>query len=42
MEDVAERLGYPTSTVLRTLEDMAAHGVVRRHKSGQGKATGGR
>jgi DNA-binding transcriptional ArsR family regulator len=35
---VAEALGYPTSTTRRTLEDLAAHGLVTRESRGQGKA----
>jgi hypothetical protein len=36
--DIALRLGYPTTTATRCLEDMAAHGVVIRHVSGRGKS----
>jgi hypothetical protein len=35
---VGETLGYPTSTTRRTLEDLAAHGMVVRQSRGQGKA----
>ncbi len=30
--------GYPSTTTRRALEDLTAHGVVRRHSQGQGKA----
>jgi hypothetical protein len=36
--DIAEALGLPTNTVRRALEDLAAYQLVRRLKSGQGKA----
>jgi hypothetical protein len=36
--DIAEELGLPTNTVRRALEDLAAYRLVRRIKSGQGKA----
>jgi hypothetical protein len=36
---VADRLGYPTTTTVRVLEDLAAHHVVERESRGQGKAT---
>jgi hypothetical protein len=35
--DVATELGHPTRTTHRTLEDLAAHGVVQRESQGQGK-----
>jgi hypothetical protein len=35
---VAEALGYPTTTARRALEDLAAHGVVRRIAEGPGRA----
>jgi transcription initiation factor IIE alpha subunit len=35
---IAERLGYPTVTVRRALEDLAAHSLVKRDSQGQGKA----
>lgn len=35
---IAEALGYPTTTARRALEDLAAHGVVRRIAEGPGKA----
>jgi len=35
---IAEALGLPTNTVRRALEDLAAYGLVRRLKSGQGSA----
>jgi predicted transcriptional regulator len=31
-EEIATRLGYPTQTTRRTLEDLAAHQIVIRHK----------
>ena len=34
----AERLGYPTSTTRRTLEDLTAHNIAHRHKGGTGTA----
>jgi hypothetical protein len=37
-EKVAERLGYPTSTTRRSLEDLAAHAVVSRNARGGGKS----
>jgi DNA-binding transcriptional ArsR family regulator len=36
--EVGEALGYPSSTTRRTLEDLAAHGLVVRESRGQGKA----
>lgn len=35
---VAEELGYPASTVRRSLEDLTAHGLVHREHQGEGKA----
>jgi hypothetical protein len=35
---VAESLSYPTQTTRRALEDLTAHGIVRREPGGQGKA----
>jgi transcription initiation factor IIE alpha subunit len=35
---VAEELGYPTNTTRRTLEDLAAYGVVSREPGGSGRA----
>jgi hypothetical protein len=35
---VAVAIGLPTTTAARHLEDLAAHGVVVRHKQGQGKS----
>lgn len=35
---VATAVRYPTQTTRRALEDLAAHGVVRRQPRGQGKA----
>lgn len=35
---VAEALGYPTGTTRRTLEDLAAHGLIKGHKHGEGTA----
>ena len=35
---IAEGIGYPTSTVRRTLEDLTAHGVTERQSQGLGKA----
>lgn len=35
---IAGRLGYPTVSARRTLEDLAAHGVVTRTPGGAGKA----
>lgn len=35
---VAETLGYPTGTTRRALEDLAAHGITKRTKEGDGKA----
>ena len=37
---MAEELGYPTGTVRRTLEDLGAHRLIKRHKHGQGTADG--
>lgn len=34
---VATHLGYPSTTVRRTLEELAAHGLVHRRSEGQGK-----
>ena len=36
--DVATELGLPNPTTHRTLEDLAAHGVIARESQGQGKA----
>jgi hypothetical protein len=36
--EVAVMLGLPTTTVRRTLEDLAAHGVLEREIGGEGKA----
>ncbi len=36
--DVATTLGLPNPTAHRTLEDLAAHGVISRESQGQGKA----
>lgn len=36
--DLAERIGYPTSTTRRGLEDLAAHGIVDRQTQGAGHA----
>jgi hypothetical protein len=35
---VGEALGYPTTTARRTLEDLAAHGLVDRTSGGNGRA----
>ena len=35
---IAERVGYPTTTARRALEDLAAHGIVQRQSQGQGRA----
>jgi DNA-binding IclR family transcriptional regulator len=35
---IAEKLGLPTKTVRRALEDLAAHGLAIRHGQGQGNA----
>lgn len=35
---IAERIGYPTNTLRRTLEDLTAHGVTERQSQGKGKA----
>jgi DNA-binding IclR family transcriptional regulator len=35
---IAGAIRYPTQTTRRTLEDLAAHGVVKRAPQGQGKA----
>lgn len=35
---VATELGYPTTTMKRALEDLAAHGLAERVKQGKGKA----
>jgi hypothetical protein len=37
-KDAATVLGLPTTTARRTLEDLAAHGVVVRQSGGEGKA----
>ena len=37
-KDVATVLGLPTTTARRTLEDLAAHGVVTRKSAGKGKS----
>ena len=36
--EIAAALGYPTITANRSLEDMAAHGIVIRHTASQGKS----
>jgi DNA-binding transcriptional ArsR family regulator len=36
--EIAETVGYPTSTTRRALEDLTAHGVVVRYPQGEGKA----
>jgi hypothetical protein len=36
--DVATKLGLPTTTVRRVLEDLAAYGLLTRESGGQGKA----
>ena len=36
--DLATRLGYPTNTTRRTLEDLACYGIVERQSQGLGKA----
>jgi DNA-binding MarR family transcriptional regulator len=36
--EIAEEVGYPTSTTRRTLEDLTAHGIATRHSQGEGKA----
>jgi DNA-binding transcriptional ArsR family regulator len=36
-QEVADALGYPPPTARRTLEDLAAHGIVSRH-TGEGKS----
>lgn len=36
--DLATRLGYPTVTARRTLEDLACYGIVKRKSQGDGKA----
>lgn len=36
---VAEAIGYPQKTTERTLEDLAAHGIVTANRQGQRKAT---
>jgi len=36
--DLAEKIGYPTMTARRALEDLGAHGVVDRTSVGPGKA----
>ena len=36
--DVAKELDHPTVTVRRSLEELAAHGVLRRHSGGSGNA----
>lgn len=36
--NIATLIDYPTTTTRRTLEDLAAHGVVRREARGSGKA----
>jgi transcription initiation factor IIE alpha subunit len=33
--ELATKLGYPTQTTRRTLEDLTAHGLIIRHKNGQ-------
>lgn len=35
---VADELGYPTGTIRRTLEDLAAHGLANRTARGEGRA----
>ena len=34
---IAQKLGLPTNTVRRALEDLAAHGLAQRHSQGSGK-----
>jgi DNA-binding MarR family transcriptional regulator len=36
--DLATRLGYPTNTTRRTLEDLACYGVIKREARGAGNA----
>lgn len=36
--EIATACGLPTSTTLRVLEDLTAHGVIQRYSGGQGKA----
>jgi hypothetical protein len=36
--EIAERVSYPTTTARRALEDLTAHGIVRRESGGQGRA----
>ena len=36
--DLASAAGYPTQTARRAMEDLAAHGVLRRESMGKGKA----
>jgi predicted ArsR family transcriptional regulator len=36
--DIADEIGYPASTVRRSLEDLTAHGLVHREHQGEGKA----
>ena len=36
--DLATRLGYPTVTIRRALEDLACHGIVKRESQGEGRA----
>lgn len=36
--EIAERSDYPTQTARRALEDLTAHGIVRRVSQGQGRA----
>ena len=35
---IATRIGYPTTTTRRSLEDLAAHGIVTRYSRGDGKS----
>lgn len=36
--EIGEALQYPTTTARRALEDLAAHGVLKRYPQGEGKA----
>ena len=35
-KEIADKLGYPTTTVSHTLEDMAAHHIIVRHAGSRG------
>ena len=35
---IATQIGYPTTTARRSLEDLAAHGIVNRYSHGDGKS----